>query len=332
MPRQGRIDYPGTLHHIIGRGIERRRIFKEDKEKKELLRRIKLNLDKSSMKCYAWCIMDNHFHMLLLTGNTKLSEYMRRLLTGYAVYYNKVNKRKGHLFENRYKSILCDKDEYLLSLIRYIHLNPVKVKAVAIEELAKYKWSGHREIVGKAEKNNVIEVNEVLSYFGNSKGRAGKAYVKYINEGVGLEENYESGGLIRSAGGLEEVLKRGKDDKEMFDERILGSGTFVEEILRKTEKAEKKKIHDLNKIIDIVSRHYEKGRKEILNSRVKGVREARDLIVYLGVIYLGKSLRELGEALGIKRAAASASMYRARERIEGKGLTEDILNKLDNVP
>jgi tRNA-dihydrouridine synthase len=175
-------------------------------------------------------------------------------------------------------------------------------------------------------------VNEVLSYFGNSKERARRAYVKYINEGAGLEENYEGGGLIRSAGGLEELLKRGKGDKEMFDERILGNGTFVEEILRKTEKAEKKKMHDLNKIIDIVSRHYEKGRKEILNSRLKGVRESRDLIVYLGVIYLGKSLRELGEALGIKRAAASASMYRARERIEEKGLTEDILNKLDNVP
>ncbi|MBI5417388.1 transposase, partial [Candidatus Poribacteria bacterium] len=161
MPRQARIDYPGILHHVIGRGIERSSIFKEEKDKKEFLRRVKLNLDKSSMQCYAWCVMNNHFHLLLVTGETKLSEFMRRVLTGYAVYYNKVHKRTGHLFENRYKSIICDTDEYLLPLIRYIHLNPIKVRAIQIEELSKYKWTGHSEIIGKSEKSNVIEVNEV---------------------------------------------------------------------------------------------------------------------------------------------------------------------------
>jgi REP element-mobilizing transposase RayT len=88
MPREARIDYPGALHHVIGRGIERRDIFKE--------KTLKSILSRSNMQCYAWCVMDNHFHLLLLTGTTPLSEFMRRLLTGYAVNYNKVHKRSGH--------------------------------------------------------------------------------------------------------------------------------------------------------------------------------------------------------------------------------------------
>ena len=121
MPRQARIDYPGTLQHVIGRGIERRRIFGREKGKAKFLERVQKQKEKGSMQCYAWFIMDNHFHLLLQTGETKLLEFMRRVLTGYAVYYNKVNNRVGHLFQNRYKSILCEKDEYLLLLVRYIH-------------------------------------------------------------------------------------------------------------------------------------------------------------------------------------------------------------------
>ncbi len=132
MPRKARIDYPGALHHVIGRGIERSNILKEDADKEDFLRRLGILLRKSGMKCYAWCLMDNHFHLLLFNGDSRLSVFMSRLLTGYAVYYNKEHKRVGHLFQNRYKSIVCDRDEYLLPLIRYIHLNPVRVKRVDI--------------------------------------------------------------------------------------------------------------------------------------------------------------------------------------------------------
>ena len=157
----------------------------------------------------------------------------------------------------------------------------------------------------------------------------------YIKEGVGLKENYEGGGLIRSAGGMDNVLNRRKENREIYDERILGDGTFVEGIIKKTESEEKKeaKVWDLNKIIAVVSKYYKKDKAEVLNSRMKGVRSARDLIIYLGVIYLGKSLTEMGELLGIRRSAASVAMYRIKERIEKeKGLIKDILNKMDNVP
>ncbi len=130
MPRQRRIDYPGTLHLVIGRGIERKKIFENHADKKEFIRRLTNILKESIMQCYAWSVMDNHFHLLLITGQTSLSTFMRRILTGYAIYYNRKYKRIGHLFQNRYKSILCDKDEYLFPLIRYIHLNPVRVKKI----------------------------------------------------------------------------------------------------------------------------------------------------------------------------------------------------------
>ena len=106
MPRQARIDFPGALHHVISRGIEHRFIFKKDEDKKEMLRRFRCILQESDVQCYAWCIMGNHFHVLLQTGQTSLSEIMRRLLTGYAIYYNKTHNRKGYLFQNRDKSIL----------------------------------------------------------------------------------------------------------------------------------------------------------------------------------------------------------------------------------
>lgn len=113
MPRQARIDCPGALHHVIVRGIEGKDIFKEYYNKQELYTRLKKMWDKSGLRIYAWSIMSNHFHLLIQTGKTSLSEYMRALLTGYAINYNKRHKRKAYLFQNRYKSILCDRDEYL---------------------------------------------------------------------------------------------------------------------------------------------------------------------------------------------------------------------------
>ncbi|MBU4306164.1 MAG: hypothetical protein KJ893_11205 [Candidatus Omnitrophica bacterium] len=137
-----------------------------------------------------------------------LSEFMRRVLTGYAIYYNRVNNRTGHLFQNRYKSILCEKDEYLLPLIRYIHLNPVKAGSICLEKLEDYRWTGHREIVEKGKDGEIISKEEVLLYFGKKETEAKKRYTEFIKEGIGEKTNYEGGGLIRSGGGLESVLQR----------------------------------------------------------------------------------------------------------------------------
>ena len=112
MPRQARIDAPGALHHIICRGIERRKVFRNDTDRVSFLDRLGRILTESATFCLAWALMPNHFHLLLRTGNLPIAGVIRRLLTGYAVTFNRKYKRHGHLFQNRYKSILCQKDPY----------------------------------------------------------------------------------------------------------------------------------------------------------------------------------------------------------------------------
>ena len=124
MPRKARIDAPGALHHIIVRGIERRKIFYNDRDRDNFLERLGVVLTETSTPCFAWTLIPNHLHLLLRTGSTPIATVMRRLLTGYAVTFNGRHRRHGQLFQNRYKSILWQADLYLLELVRYIHLNP----------------------------------------------------------------------------------------------------------------------------------------------------------------------------------------------------------------
>ena len=123
MPRTARIDLPGLLQHVIVRGIERRDIFVDDRDRRLFLERLSQLLSKTDVECLAWALMSNHFHLLLRLRSTKLSVFMRRLLTGYAIVFNLLHKRSGHLFQNRYKSIVCQEDAYLLELVRYIHFS-----------------------------------------------------------------------------------------------------------------------------------------------------------------------------------------------------------------
>ena len=328
MPREARIDYPGALHHVVGRGIERRNIFKEKTEKNEFLRRLKSILSKNSMQCYAWCVMDSHFHLLLLTGSTPLSEFMRRLLTGYAVNYNNTHKRSGHLFQNRYKSILCDKDEYLMLLIRYIHLNPVRAKKVDINKLAGYPWTSHKEIIHKQKKEDkIIEAEEVLGYFGKRRKEAIAIYMGYVREGEELREDYEGGGLIRSAGGIKNLLERNPGERELYDERILGSGEFVEETLRRMDQEDDnaQKIRDIEDLIERISRYYGVEVEEMINTRRKKVREARTILVYLASKYLNETGIKIGKLLGVGKGAISIAKGKGRDFCKEKSIEEHIL-------
>ena len=152
MPRQARIDAPGALQHIIIRGIERRTIFKNDTDREDFIDRLGNLLQETETACYAWAFMTNHVHLLLRTGATSISTVMRRLLTGYAVSFNRRHRRYGHLFQNRYKSILCEKDPYLKQLVGCIHLNPFRAGIVeTVQALRTYPFSGHCALMGKKD-------------------------------------------------------------------------------------------------------------------------------------------------------------------------------------
>jgi len=126
MPRQSRIDAPGALHHIMVRGIDRNRIFHDDKDREDFIGRFSGLVQETRTRCFAWALMNNHVHLLLRTGAVAITSIMRRLLTGYAITFNRRHRRNGHLFHNRYQSILCEQDPYLKQLVAYIHLNPLR--------------------------------------------------------------------------------------------------------------------------------------------------------------------------------------------------------------
>ncbi len=130
MPRHARLDAPGALHHIMVRGINKTDIFTDNLDKARFLERLGENVTEGKCSIYAWVLMDNHVHLLFKSGRQGISAVMRKLLTWYAQYFNRRHNRTGHLFQNRYKSILCDEENYLLALIRYIHLNPVRARIV----------------------------------------------------------------------------------------------------------------------------------------------------------------------------------------------------------
>ncbi|MFZ3045196.1 MAG: transposase [Desulfatirhabdiaceae bacterium] len=160
MPRQPRLDAPGILQHVMARGIERCQIFRNDDDRKDFLARFAQILEESQTQCYAWALIPNHFHFLVRTGLTPLSIVMRRLMTGYAVSFNRRHRRVGHLFQNRYKSVVCEENTYLLELIRYIHLNPLRAKLVSdMNALDVYPWTGHSTLMGNS-KNPLIPVEQ----------------------------------------------------------------------------------------------------------------------------------------------------------------------------
>lgn len=184
MPRQPRIDAPGILHYIICRGIERRPICIDDDDRNDFVDRLAIILVETATCCYAWALIPNHFHLLLRTGATPISTVMRRLLTGYAVSFNLRHKRSGHLFQNRYQSIICQDDLYLLELIRYIHLNPLRAGlAPSLEELSAFPDCGHRQLLGKTE-TGMIAADEVLPLFGKQPIAARKRYAQFIADGA----------------------------------------------------------------------------------------------------------------------------------------------------
>lgn len=238
MPRKARLDTPGTLHYVMIRGLGGRNIFKADGEWEKILslvRELSLN---TQTRVLAWALMGNHVHLLLFSAHGGLPAFMRKLLTGYAVWFNRKHRRRGHLFQDCYRSIVCEEDLYLLALVRYIHLNPLRSRAVKnVPELHSYRWSGHSVLVGK-NHNDWQETEYVWKLFGGEKKKAMQAYRKFVEEGkdIGPRPEVGGGGLILSLGGWAKVLSlRHRGEKEAYDARILGSGDFVQKILQEAD-------------------------------------------------------------------------------------------------
>ncbi|MGI9589767.1 MAG: transposase [Myxococcota bacterium] len=168
MPRGPRLDAPGAMHHVIARGIEKGLIFRDDRDRLDLLRRLSRVFPECGLSCFGWAFMPNHAHFVVRTGGTPLAVAMARVSTGYARHFNERHERVGHLFQNRYKAVPILDESHLLTCIRYVHLNPVRAGLVAdTEALATYPWTGHAVLIGYASAPFQV-TREVLARFGSS--------------------------------------------------------------------------------------------------------------------------------------------------------------------
>ncbi|MHB8881330.1 MAG: transposase [Thermodesulfovibrionales bacterium] len=322
MPRQARLDAPGALHHIMVRGINKSIIFAGEKDKQAFLERLGLLVREGHCAIYAWALMDNHVHLLFRSGKRGISDIMRKLLTWYAQYYNRTHQRSGHLFENRYKSILCDEEEYLLALVRYIHLNPVRARIITkLEDLDHYPWTGHHCIMDK-KKCSWMDTEVVLARFGEKRRKAINEYHKFMSEGMelGYVPELTGGGLIRSLGGWSQVLsQRRKGEKVETDERILGNGNFVSAVMKESEELQMRqlKLHRAGKTIHQIMEE-ECGRRNVSvaelkhGSRRSAVSAARMTIAFRCKDELGLPAAEIARYLGVN----TSSITRAIVRIE----------------
>jgi REP element-mobilizing transposase RayT len=326
MPRQARIDGTGAIHHIVVRGIERRRIFNDDDDREFFMGRLAIILEETKTTCYAWALIPNHFHLLLRTGVVPVMTVMRRLLTGYAQYYNRRHKRHGHLFQNRYKSILCEEERYLLELIRYIHLNPLRAGLVkTTEELALYKYGGHFEVM--SSRAAIIDRDYVLLQFSSKAGTAKRMYRTFVESGAGSKRpDLTGGGMIRSAGGWEAMVSgKSKGFRSKGDERILGSGEFIERILRESEEAMDRRFrlklsgYDMNKLASRVKQLFGTNPLES-RGRYKETVKARRVFCYWASAELGIPGSELGGKLGISQPAASKAIREGERIVRAEGL------------
>ena len=329
MPRKSRIDAPGALHHIIIRGIEKRKIFADDIDRNNFLDRIGGIITETKTGCYAWALIPNHVHLLLRTGKVPIATVMRRLLTGHAGYFNKRHRRNGHLFQNRYKSILCQEDAYLLELVRYIHLNPLRAGLIkGFDLLRTYPYSGHSILMGKV-KNNWQDTKWVLRLYDKRIRVARARYQEFVAKGIsmGRRKDLTGGGLIRSLGGWAAVKSMRKAKMfEKSDERILGDGGFVEQVLSESaEQMERRnflisKGFNLKVIAERVCSVMHLNQAEIWKAgKARSRVAARSLLCFWAARELGISMSELSRKLDLSLSAVSQSVARGEKLAEIHG-------------
>jgi putative transposase len=314
------------------RGIEGRRIVDDVADRKNFVRRLGKLSAETKTSIYAWALMSNHAHILLRSAEIGLAGFMRRFLTGYAISYNHRHRRWGHLFQNRYKSIICDEDTYFKELVRYIHLNPLRAKLIKnLSQLDRYRWSGHGVLMGKV-KHDWQDRDYVLKWFGKTQSVAQRAYRNYVKKGIdqGRRPELVGGGLTRSLGGWSAVkAMRLSGDCELSDDRIFGSGEFVEQIIKEAEGKIKYQlpVKEQHKKIDaFISKICKKEKVSIeelqAGSRHREASKVRARIAIGLVKTQGVALAEVARKLGVSTAAISKIIKRANR----------LVNCVNNVP
>lgn len=295
MPRKPRIEIGGGLYHVITRGNNRRKIFRSHDDYLRFTSILERQKAKLPFYLYAFCLMPNHVHLLIEMQDDPVSRIMQRVLTSYSQYHNRKYKKSGHLFQGRYKSILCQTDRYLGELVRYIHLNPVRARMVKRPE--DYEYSGHRAYLG-FDRTALVDAEPVLRHFGAGRRRAVEAYIQFVEANLGeqSQDEYYRAAEGRMLGGeefLSEIRHRVGDHQAV---RLQPERTSIEDLLSAAERSSGLSRHELC--------------SKSKNRRTVAVKEA--------VIVLGRERgitnRELAVALGIGPSAVTRRAEAARSR------------------
>ena len=297
MARPLRVEYPGAFYHVMHRGNAGADIFKSIRDREMFLEYFAKAVERFEIKIHTYCLMTNHYHILVETPHPNLSQAIKWINVSYAAYFNRKRNRSGHLFQGRYKSILVDADEYLKQLSRYIHVNPLRTKIVNV--LAEYKWSSYPAFIGKIKPPDWLETDWLLSIFGKKRNLAAKSYQAFV-------EKVDFATLENPA-------------KELTGGFILGSVEFVDWVKetflsKRTAEKEITWLKELkprltpDNVVTVVCDEMNCDRDLILQKgRKKNL--IRDIAIYLVRDLTGESGIELGRYFGNICGAGITSRY-----------------------
>jgi len=243
MARPLRIEFPGALYHLTSRGNERRPLFLDNKDRNNFLALLSSVVDRFNWLCHAYCLMDNHYHILIETPEGNLSRGMRQLNGVYTQLFNRRYQRVGHLFQGRYKAILIDKDSYLVSLCRYVVLNSVRANLVKRPE--DWPWSSYTATIGKSTRHPFLTVDWMLSQFNAERKKAIKQYKDFVLKGLKEEPPWKALKgqiLLGEAGFLERVniyLKGNEEIREIPKAQRYATRPSLDELFTMDKRKDK---------------------------------------------------------------------------------------------
>ena len=295
MARALRIQYEGAYYHVTSRGNERKPIFRNKGDREGFLAYLKSAHLRYGAVVHVYCLMDNHYHLLLETPKGNLSQIMRHINGAYTTYFNVKHKRAGHLFQGRYKALLVHADAYAGELSRYIHLNPVRAGMVEMPD--QHRWSSYQYYMGNKKKPAWLRVDFILDYFGSELRSSQKKYMDFV--------------LAKIGGKYDSPLK------EAFASTILGDEHFIERITNKYLKCknEYKNLPALREIRKVSSIDSIYSQVQILLGDSESV--ARKAAIFLCHKYTGASLKEIGVQFGISDSGVSLASHRFSQTLKG---------------
>ena len=301
MARALRISYQNAFYHITSRGNEQKAVFKSNRDREKFLEYLESATKRYDAVIHTYCLMDNHYHILLETPSGNLSRIMAHINGAYTNYYNAKRERFGHLFQGRYKAILVEADEYAKELSRYIHLNPVRVKIV--EQPEEYEWSSYSYYIGKRKAPEWLKMDFILGYFGKKTSDSQKNYRKFVS--MLINQEYES------------------PLKDVVSSTLLGTQEFIGIIKDKylSEQKEDKNIPALKVLKKkITMEDISNEVDEIIKDDAK---LGRNIKIYLTQRYTGERLDDIGECFGI----GGSGVCQIGRRISGQLENDKTLSK-----